>query len=81
MQSYLSKLNPILLSDTLDRHRKIHFEKKVYSCAECGKQFADNSNLWRHKKIHSGEKMYACDFCDKTFLQVGIFTFRRRESQ
>ena len=36
--------------------------------AECGKRFAQSSNLNIHKGIHSEEKPYGCDLCEKRYL-------------
>ncbi|GAB1303385.1 hypothetical protein APTSU1_001863100 [Apodemus speciosus] len=31
-------------------------ERNLYECNQCGKAFADHSNLQYHKRSHTGEK-------------------------
>ncbi|XP_071986349.1 uncharacterized protein [Engystomops pustulosus] len=42
---------------------------KMFPCAECGKRFTKNSNLFLHRRIHTGEKPYTCSECGKQFAR------------
>ncbi|KAM4032520.1 oocyte zinc finger protein XlCOF8.4-like isoform 2-T2 [Anomaloglossus baeobatrachus] len=41
--------------------------KKMFSCSECGKCFAFQSNFVTHQIIHTGEKPFLCSECGKHF--------------
>ena len=51
----------------LNKHIKIHDEKKAFKCDVCFKAFNQKSNLTQHYKTHTGEKPFGCQVCDKKF--------------
>lgn len=51
----------------LQRHMKIHREKKEFSCHFCGKEFHYTFNLKKHMRTHTGEKPYSCILCELKF--------------
>ncbi|XP_075207127.1 uncharacterized protein LOC142312125 [Anomaloglossus baeobatrachus] len=50
-------------------HKKIHTEKRRFSCSHCGKYFNHQSDLVTHERIHTGEKPYSCSECGKCFAR------------
>ncbi|XP_062569239.1 oocyte zinc finger protein XlCOF7.1-like [Saccostrea cucullata] len=51
----------------LQRHAKIHQDKKEFSCQFCGKEFHYSFNLKKHLRTHTGEKPYTCVLCELKF--------------
>uniref|UniRef100_A0A8C5MNJ9 C2H2-type domain-containing protein n=1 Tax=Leptobrachium leishanense TaxID=445787 RepID=A0A8C5MNJ9_9ANUR len=56
----------------VDVQRRLHHEKTLHSCPECGKCFNQKSVLVRHLRIHTGEKPYSCCECGKSFRQKAV---------
>ncbi|XP_070702875.1 gastrula zinc finger protein xFG20-1-like [Pempheris klunzingeri] len=51
--------------------RKRLIGDKLLSCSECGKIFANKTNLKIHMNIHTREKSFSCLVCGKIFAQGG----------
>ena len=47
---------------------------KPFACSQCGKAFADRTQLKTHSRVHSGEKPFTCSECGKAFSQRSILT-------
>ncbi|KAI0736198.1 hypothetical protein C8Q72DRAFT_803218 [Fomitopsis betulina] len=44
-----------------------HLGIRPWKCRDCGKTFAQLSNLETHENTHTGERPHKCPFCDETF--------------
>lgn len=53
--------------------------EKPYACSQCGRAFADRSNLRAHLQTHSDTRKYQCSCCAKTFSRVSLL-LRHEES-
>ncbi|CAG0897402.1 unnamed protein product [Cyprideis torosa] len=42
-------------------------QKKLFTCAVCGKSLSSKQNLQFHELTHTGEKPFACRICGKSF--------------
>ncbi|PRD35620.1 UNVERIFIED_CONTAM: zinc finger protein 91 [Trichonephila clavipes] len=51
----------------LERHERIHSDKKYYKCDRCHLGFSWKSNFNRHRKNSCVRKEYPCDKCNRTF--------------
>ena len=56
-----------LVSDTLNKHERIHTCKKPNACFKCNKIFDENCSSKKHGRIHTGEKLFPCSKCNMVF--------------
>ncbi|KAM4030866.1 oocyte zinc finger protein XlCOF8.4-like [Anomaloglossus baeobatrachus] len=56
-------------------------DKKIFSCAECGKYFNCKSQLVRHERFHTLKKSYSCLECGICFTSKShLVTHQRRHT-
>jgi len=46
--------------------------EKPFACEQCGRAFADRSNLRAHAQTHAQVKKYCCRGCSKTFSRMSL---------
>ena len=68
----------VFKTSNLHRHMLTHSEKQLYTCQQCGKQFARQYNLTRHMQTHDTDKPYKCTHRDKTFSRSDVLTAHQR---
>lgn len=62
----------------LQRHIKIHENKREHVCTICSKAFNDKSDLRRHERTHTGIKPFECEVCEISFTKKGDLTRHRK---
>ncbi|KFB45110.1 hypothetical protein ZHAS_00013031 [Anopheles sinensis] len=56
-------------SSHLHLHRKVHLEKKPYSCVYCDRTFTSSGNRQKHiTRVHTHERRYQCTKCSESFI-------------
>ncbi|KAM9217517.1 zinc finger and BTB domain-containing protein 40 isoform 6-T6 [Leptosomus discolor] len=56
-----------------------HFDKKPFSCEECGAKFAANSTLKNHLRLHTGDRPFMCKHCLMTFMQASALAYHTKK--
>lgn len=62
----------------LQRHKKIHENKREHRCKLCPKAFNDKSDLNRHERIHLGQTPFECELCGNQFTKKSDLTRHRK---
>lgn len=62
----------------LERHKRIHENKREHKCKLCSKAFNDKSDLRRHQLTHLGHKPFECEVCEGHFTKKSDLTRHRK---
>lgn len=62
----------------LQRHLKIHENKREHKCNLCSRAFNDKSDLRRHERTHTGQKPFECEVCEMSFTKKSDLTRHRK---
>lgn len=55
------------LKGHLTEHMRTHDNKRPHKCPDCGKLFAQSTQLKVHRRGHTGYRPYSCRICDRPF--------------
>ena len=66
MECGLVYKKPWTLQTHLKKKHNFTENRPVFTCDECGAEFADTNHLSKHKKTH--EKIFVCKKCEEVFF-------------
>ncbi|XP_075978736.1 uncharacterized protein LOC142978256 isoform X2 [Anticarsia gemmatalis] len=55
------------LKGHLTEHMRTHDKKRPHKCPECGKHFAQSTQMQVHRRGHTGARPYMCRICERPF--------------